>query len=78
MCRIDNWINKESDWVIQSVHQEYVNIFNFSLLSGSRYIELRRRLRNDMKGPINIKNSGNKFFLWRHIRQLNPLKKYMN
>ena len=63
MCRIDNWIIKESDWVTESVHQEYVNIFNFSPLSGSRYIELRRRLRNDMKVPINIKNSANTFFL---------------
>ena len=74
MYRIDNWINDESDWVIESVHREYVNIFNFSSLSGTRYIELRCRLRNAMKGLININNSGNKFFFWCHIRQLNPLK----
>ena len=26
-----------------------------------------------MKGLINIKNNGNKYFLWCHIRHLNPL-----
>lgn len=28
-----------------------------------------------MKGLINIKNNGNKCFLWCHLRHLNPLKK---
>ena len=27
-----------------------------------------------MKGLTNIKNNNNKYFLWCHIRQLNPLK----
>ena len=27
-----------------------------------------------MEGLINIKNNDNKFFLWYHIRHLNPLK----
>ena len=32
------------------------------------------KLRNSMKGLTNIKNNNNKYFLWCHIRQLNPLK----
>ena len=32
--RIDNWINEESDWVIESIGAEYVDISVFSPLSG--------------------------------------------
>ena len=32
------------------------------------------KLRNSMKVLTNIKNNNNKYFLWCHIRQLNPLK----
>ena len=35
---------------------------------------MSRRLKNSVKGLINIKNSDNKCFLWCHIRHLNPLK----
>ena len=41
---------------------------------GSTYIELLDKLKNPMKGLINIKNNGNKCFLWCHIRHLNPVK----
>ena len=74
LYRIDNWLNEGYGWVIESVDAEYVNIPIFSLLSGSTYIELPRRLRNSIKGLINIKNNDNKCFLWCHIRHLNPLK----
>ena len=47
--RIDNWINEESGWVIESVDAEYVNISVFSPFSGSTYIELPRRLKNSAK-----------------------------
>ena len=74
LYRTDNWINEGSGWVIESVNKEYVNISIFSPLSGNRYTELPRRLRNSMKGLINIKINNNKCFLWCHIRHLNPLK----
>ena len=32
------------------------------------------KIKNSMKDLINIKNNGNKYFLWCHIRHLNPLK----
>ena len=40
----------------------------------STYIELPDKLKNPMKGLINIKTIGNKCVLWCHIRHLNPLK----
>ena len=43
-----------------------------SPLSGRSYIELPNKLRNSKKNLINIKN--NEYFLWCHIRHLNPLK----
>ena len=36
--RVDNWINKGFDCVIESVDGEYVNISIYSSLSGSIYI----------------------------------------
>ena len=46
LYRIDNLINKGSDWVIESIETEYVNVSIFSPLSGSSYIKLPCRLRN--------------------------------
>ena len=66
LCRTDNWINEGSGWVIESVDAEYINISIFSPLSGSTYIELCRRLRNSMKGLVNINNNDNKCCLWCH------------
>ena len=60
LYRIDIWINEGSDWVIESIDTEYVNIYILSPLSGSTYIELPRNLRKSMKGLINIKNNYNK------------------
>ena len=34
------------------------------------------KLRNSIKGLINIKSNVNKCFLWCHIRNLNPLKRH--
>ena len=36
---------------------------------------MSNKLRNSVKGLINIKNNDNKCFIWCHIRHLNPLKK---
>ena len=43
---------------------------------GSTYIELPDKLKNPMKGLINVRNNENKFFLWCHIRHLNLVKTY--
>ena len=52
-----------------------MNIYIYSPLSGRTYIELPKELKIQMKGLINIKNNNSKFFLWCHIRLLNPLKR---
>ena len=74
LYRIDNWINEGSGWVTESINEEYVNISVFSPLSGISYIKLPNKLRNSVKGLIDIKNDDNKCFLWCHIKHLNPLK----
>ena len=74
LYRIDNWINKRSGWMIESINVEYVNISIHSPLIGSTYIELPDKLKNSMKALINIKNNDNKCFLWCHIRHLNLVK----
>ena len=59
MYRIDNWVNKGSGWVIESIDAEYFNISVFIPLIGSTYVELPRRLKTSMNGLINIKNIDN-------------------
>ena len=44
-CRIDNWINKGSGWIIESIDAEYVRISVFSQLSGCTCNELTCGLR---------------------------------
>ena len=58
--------------MIESIAAEYVNISIYSPLSRGTYIKLPHKLRNSMKGLVNIKNNDNKCFLWCHIRHLNP------
>ena len=74
LYRIDNWINEGSGWIFESIEAQYVNICVYSPLIGSTYIELPDKLKNSMKGLINIKNNDNKCSLWCHIRHLNSLK----
>ena len=75
MCRIDNWINEGSGWIVESIGGEYVNISAYSPLAGNSNIELPDELKNPIKGLINIKNNDNKCFLWRHIRHLNLVER---
>ena len=55
--RIDSWINERSGWIIESIEAEYVNVSIYSPLIGRTYIELSDKLKNPMKGLINIKNN---------------------
>ena len=70
MYRIDNWINEESGRIIESMNGAYVNITMYSPLIGSSFAELPNKLKNPKKGLINIKNNGNKCFLWCNVRHL--------
>ena len=69
LYRIDNWINEGSDWIIESIEAQYVNISIYSPLVGSTYIELHDKLKNPMKDLITIKNNDNKCFLCCHSYQ---------
>ena len=63
LYRRDNWIHEGSGWIIESIEAQYVNISMYSPLIGSTYTELPDKLKNPMKGLINIKNNDNKCFL---------------
>ena len=53
-----------------------MNVSVYSPLIGSIYIGLPEKLKNPMKGLINIKNNDNKCFLWCHIKHLNLVKRH--
>ena len=57
LYKIYNWINEGSGRVIESIEAEYVNISVYSKFSWTTYIELHNKLRNPMKGLINMKNN---------------------
>ena len=76
LYRIDNWINEGSGWIIESIEAQDVNISMYSPLIGSTYIEVPAKLKNSVKGLINIKNNDNKCFLWCNIRHLNLVKRH--
>ena len=46
LYRTDNWINEGSDWIIESIQAQYVNISVYSPLIGSTYTELPDELKN--------------------------------
>ena len=71
---IDVWINEVSGWIVQSIESQYINISTYRPLSGSSYINLPVELGNPRKRVINIKNKDQKYFLWCHVRHINPLK----
>ena len=72
--RTDNCISEESGWIIESIDAEYVNVSIYSPLSGSTSIQSPFKLRNSIKGVINIKTNDSKCIAWCHIRHINPLK----
>ena len=62
LYRIDNWVNKGSGWVIESIDAEYLNVSIYSALSGGTHIKLPSELKQSMKGLINIKKKWQKMF----------------
>ena len=67
LYRIDNWINEGTGWINESIEAQYVNISVYSPFIGSTYIELPKKLKNPMKGLINIKNNYN-MILYNYIQ----------
>ena len=73
---IGAWINKGSGWIVESIESQYINISTYQPISGSSYINLPVELRSQKKGPINIKNKDQKYFLWCHVTHINPSKEH--
>ena len=73
---IDVWINNGSGWNVESIESQYINISTYRPLAGSSYMELPAELRSPRKGLINIKNKDRKYFLWCHVRHINPSKRH--
>ena len=71
---IDACINEGSDWIVESIESQYINISTYRPLSGSSYMDLPIELRNPKRGLIKIKNKDQKCFLWCHIRHINLSK----
>ena len=71
---IDVWINEGSGWIVESPLSQYTTISTYRPLSGSSYIILPAELRSSRKRLINIKNKDQKYFLWCHVRHINPSK----
>ena len=72
LYRIDNWINERSGWILESIESQYINVSTYRPLSGSSYVKLPAELKSLGKGLINIKNKYKKYFLWCHVRHVNP------
>ena len=71
---IDNWINEGSGWIVKLIESQCINISIYRPLSGSSYVKLPVELRSPRKGLINVRNEDQKFFLWCHVRHVNPVK----
>ena len=69
---LDIWINEVSGWIIDKIEGSYINVANYEPLSGSSYIPLPKALNNSMKGLTNLKNKDHKFFMFCHVRLINP------
>ena len=76
LCRIHNWINEGSGWIVELIESQYITIATYRLLSGSPYVKLPAEFRSPKKGLINITNNDQKCFLWCHVRHINPVKIY--
>ena len=73
---IDVLINKGTGRNVQSIDSQYINLSTNRPLSGSSYIDLPVELRSLRKGLINTKNKDQKWFLWCHVRNINPSKEH--
>ena len=72
----DVWINNGSDWKVESIESQYINISTYRPLSGSFYMDFPVELKSPRKEQINIKNKDQKCFLCCHVRHINLSKKH--
>ena len=75
LYRVDNCINEGSGWIIEEIHNQYLNVSSHIQLTENTYIKLPNELKHPKKGLTNIENDDNKCFLWCHVRHLNLVDK---
>ena len=73
--RVEFYSNEGSGWIIDKIEDIWINIANYDPLVGSSYIPLPPKLKNSMKGLINLKNKDDECFKWCHVRFINPQNK---
>ena len=73
---IDVWINNGSGWNVESIESQCINISTYRPLAGSFYMDLPVQLKSPRKGLINIQKKDQKYFLWYHVRHINPSKEH--
>ena len=49
LYRIDNWINEGSDWIVELIESQYINISADRPLSGSSSLKLPAELKSPKK-----------------------------
>ena len=69
--RLDNWISHGSDWIVEEIINQFLNVSSYLPLSESTYVKLSIELSHPTTRLINIRNNDNKCFLWCHVRHLN-------
>ena len=60
--RLANWISHGSEWIVEEITSQFLNLGSYLPLSGSTCIKLPDELKHPMKGLINIQNNDNKCF----------------
>ena len=71
---IHNWINQGSGRIVELIESQYINVSTYIPLSVSSYVKLSAELESSKKGLIIIKNKDQKYFLWCHVKHINPVK----
>ena len=71
---IERSVNTGSGWIVELIKSQYINISTYRQLSGSSLAKLPTEFRNPKNVLIRIKNNDQKFFLWCHVRHINPVK----
>ena len=78
--RVERWTNKGLDWTFNSITKPPFVIQDIISCEGSSYFLLPKKLRNPMKGLINIQNEDNKCFrgcLFKHLNSVNKNISYL-
>ena len=75
LSNIAKWISKGSGWTVREVRKHFIHIVKYLPLRGGSHLKLPKKLRNSMKGLINMQNEDDKCLMWDLVRHLNPRKK---